>query len=94
MMGDLLGSFSDSVSETKHVGKTCGDLWGQSTILEAVIGKTCDREGSGHYRNNQMFSIAWAVVEGENNYSWEWFLQHLRNCLGGKNSFGWSFISD
>ena len=34
----------------KHAGKTCGDLWGQSTILEAVIGKTYDREGSGHYR--------------------------------------------
>ena len=31
----------------KHVGKTCGDLWGQSTILEVVIGKTCDREGRG-----------------------------------------------
>ena len=27
---------------TKHAGKTYGDLWGQSTILEAVIGKTCD----------------------------------------------------
>jgi len=49
-MGDLLGSFSGSVwARTKHAGKTCGDLWGQSTILEAVIGKTCDREGSGHY---------------------------------------------
>jgi len=32
------------------VGKTCGDLWGQSMILEVVIGKTYDREGSGHYR--------------------------------------------
>ena len=33
----------------KHAGKVCGDLWGQSTILETIIGKTCDREGSGHY---------------------------------------------
>ena len=32
---------------TKHVGKTCGDLWGQSTIIKVVIGKTCDCEGSG-----------------------------------------------
>ena len=24
--------------------------------------------------NNQMFPIAWAIVEGENNDSWEWFL--------------------
>ena len=41
-----------------------------------------------------MFSIAWAVVEGEDNDSWEWFLQHLRVCLGGTNGFGWSFISN
>ena len=25
------------------------DLWGQSSIIEAVIGKTCDHEGSGYY---------------------------------------------
>jgi len=31
----------------KHAGKACGDLWGQSTILEAVIGKTRNREGRG-----------------------------------------------
>jgi len=43
--------FPDSVwARTKHAEKTCDDLWGQSSILEAVIGKTCDREGSGHYR--------------------------------------------
>ena len=48
--GDLLGSFPGRVrARTKHVEKTCGDLWGQLTILEAVIGKTCDREGLGHY---------------------------------------------
>jgi len=44
--------------------------------------------------NNQMFLITWAVIKGENNDSWEWFLQHLRDCLGGTNGFGCSFISD
>jgi len=39
----------------KHAEKTCGDLLGQSTILEAVIGKTCDRKGSGHYTKGQGF---------------------------------------
>ena len=29
--------------------KACDDLWGQSMIFEAVIDKTRDREGSGHY---------------------------------------------
>ena len=44
--------------------------------------------------NNQMFPIAWAVIEDENNDSWEWFLHHLRDCLGGTNDFSWSFRSD
>ena len=36
-MGDLLESFLSSVrARTKHAGKARGDLWGQSTILEAV----------------------------------------------------------
>jgi len=33
----------------KYVGKAFGDLWDQPTILEAVISKTCNREGSRHY---------------------------------------------
>jgi len=50
-MGDLLGSFSGSVwVRMKHARKTCGDLWGQSTILKAILGN-CPRleRGSGHY---------------------------------------------
>lgn len=49
----------------------------------------------GRDANNQMFPLAWAVVEGENNDSWEWFLEELRKCLGihdGGN--GWTLISD
>lgn len=42
-----------------------------------------------------MYPVAWAVVEGENNDSWEWFMQELRKVLevtdGGK---GWTLISD
>ncbi|XP_021979257.1 uncharacterized protein LOC110875368 [Helianthus annuus] len=45
--------------------------------------------------NDQMYPLAWAVVEGENNDSWEWFMEELRKCLdvheGGK---GWTFVSD
>lgn len=32
--------------------------------------------------NNQMFPIAWAVVEIENKDSWSWFLKQLMRDLG------------
>ncbi|KAL2894437.1 S-adenosylmethionine carrier 1 chloroplastic/mitochondrial [Bienertia sinuspersici] len=35
----------------------------------------------GRDPNDQMFLICWAVVEGENNLSWEWFFIHLQSCL-------------
>ncbi|XP_074281764.1 uncharacterized protein LOC141606508 [Silene latifolia] len=31
--------------------------------------------------NDQMYPIAWAIVEGENNLSWEWFLSQLQISL-------------
>lgn len=31
----------------------------------------------GRDGNNQMFPIAWAVVESENKDSWSWFLKFL-----------------
>ncbi|XP_078436600.1 uncharacterized protein LOC144707369 [Wolffia australiana] len=44
--------------------------------------------------NNQMFPIAWAVVEGENLASWTWFIQLLMNDLGNVDGNGWTIISD
>ncbi|XP_078442368.1 uncharacterized protein LOC144712064 [Wolffia australiana] len=44
--------------------------------------------------NNQMFPIAWAVVEGENQASWTWFIQLLMNDLGMVDGNGWTIISD
>ncbi|KAK9048569.1 hypothetical protein SSX86_032465 [Deinandra increscens subsp. villosa] len=49
----------------------------------------------GRDSNDQMYPVAWAVVEGENNDSWGWFMNELYKCLdvteGGK---GWTLISD
>jgi hypothetical protein len=49
----------------------------------------------GRDANDQMYPLAWEVVEGENNDSWEWFMTELRMCLqiedGGK---GWTLVSD
>ncbi|XP_076897044.1 uncharacterized protein LOC143550236 [Bidens hawaiensis] len=45
--------------------------------------------------NNQMYPVAWAVVDGESNDSWEWFMEELRKCLdvqdGGKD---WTLVFD
>ncbi|XP_078433650.1 uncharacterized protein LOC144704937 [Wolffia australiana] len=44
--------------------------------------------------NNLMFPIAWAVVEGENQSSWTWFIQLLMNDLGMVDGNGWTLIRD
>ncbi|CAN0900319.1 hypothetical protein LINGRAHAP2_LOCUS20772 [Linum grandiflorum] len=44
--------------------------------------------------NNQMYPIAWAVVESENRSSWTWFISILQEELGFADGTGWSVISD
>ncbi|WOL10979.1 hypothetical protein Cni_G19740 [Canna indica] len=48
----------------------------------------------GRDGNNQMFLVCWAVVEGENEESWRWFLIRLTEHLGIVDGFGWTIISD
>ncbi|XP_022030248.1 uncharacterized protein LOC110931151 [Helianthus annuus] len=49
----------------------------------------------GRDANDQMYPLAWAVVDGENNDSWEWFMEELRKCLGvSDGGEAWTFISD
>ncbi|XP_019182496.1 PREDICTED: uncharacterized protein LOC109177564 [Ipomoea nil] len=48
----------------------------------------------GRDANNQMYPIAWAVVEIENTDSWGWFLELLKNDLGITNTYPWTIISD
>ncbi|XP_021990818.1 uncharacterized protein LOC110887548 [Helianthus annuus] len=49
----------------------------------------------GSDANDQMYPLAWAVVEGENNDSWEWLMEELRKCLGiNDGGEAWTFISD
>ncbi|WOL17275.1 hypothetical protein Cni_G26064 [Canna indica] len=48
----------------------------------------------GRDGNNQMFPITWAVVEGENQDSWTWFLERLALDLRITDSFGMTVISD
>nr|XP_025692818.1 uncharacterized protein LOC112795074 [Arachis hypogaea] len=48
----------------------------------------------GQYANNQIFSIAYAVVDLETRDNWKWFLEHLHNDLGNYKVHDWNFISD
>nr|XP_017239829.1 PREDICTED: uncharacterized protein LOC108212616 [Daucus carota subsp. sativus] len=44
--------------------------------------------------NDGMYPVAWAVVEAENNDSWNWFLANLRDDLRVINDGAFTFISD
>jgi hypothetical protein len=48
----------------------------------------------GRDANNQMYPIAWAVVEKETNDSWGWFCDLLFKDLGVGDGTNWVFISD
>lgn len=59
------------------------------TFLGGMLLTAIGRDG-----NHQMFPYAWAVVEGENNDSWIWFLKKVQRCLEGTNGEPWTLISD
>ena len=48
----------------------------------------------GRDPNEQMYPLAWAVVEGENNESWQWFISELKKCVPYDNGKDWILISD
>ncbi|CAH9111068.1 unnamed protein product, partial [Cuscuta epithymum] len=48
----------------------------------------------GRDANNEMYPIAWAVVEIENTDSWRWFLDLLKHDLDINNTHHWTLMSD
>ncbi|KAL2901090.1 hypothetical protein RDABS01_026172 [Bienertia sinuspersici] len=48
----------------------------------------------GSDANEQMYPLAWAVVEGETNASWQWFLLHLKKVVREEDGHGWTIFSD
>ena len=44
--------------------------------------------------NDQIFSIAYAVVEIENKTTWKWFIRELKDDLRIIKPSGWTFITD
>ncbi|CAA7034412.1 unnamed protein product [Microthlaspi erraticum] len=56
----------------------------KGTLLTAV----------GHDANNQIYPIAWAVVQSENGDNWLWFVKNLKADLGLEDGDGYVMISD
>lgn len=48
----------------------------------------------GRDGNDDMYPIAYAVVESECRESWTWFMASLLDCLGPIEERGWVFMSD
>ncbi|KAL0320242.1 UNVERIFIED_CONTAM: hypothetical protein Sradi_5285700 [Sesamum radiatum] len=44
--------------------------------------------------NNNIFSIAYAVLKNENKDSWVWFLTLLEEDISFENQYAWTFMSD
>lgn len=58
---------------------------------------TCKGElltAMGRDANNQMYPIAWAVVNVENTNNWSWFIMNLIDDLQLDSGTGLSLISD
>ncbi|KAK8574061.1 hypothetical protein V6N13_097055 [Hibiscus sabdariffa] len=62
----------------------CFDALKKGELLVAI-----GRDG-----NNQMFPVAWAVVEGEGKESWKWFLTKLMQDLNHPDGEGLTLMSD
>jgi hypothetical protein len=48
----------------------------------------------GRDGNDNIYPIAVATVEQENNEAWSWFLKNLLDDIGSVKDNGWTFISD
>ena len=48
----------------------------------------------GRDGNNNIYPLAWAIVEIENKDSWNWFIQLLVNDMEESKETKWTFISD
>ncbi|XP_048490075.1 uncharacterized protein LOC104886319 [Beta vulgaris subsp. vulgaris] len=67
----------------------CVDACFLKTFLGGQLLSAVGRDG-----NEQMYPIAWAVVESENNESWQWFFDHIQACLQLGDGEGVAIISD
>ncbi|GLT85469.1 hypothetical protein SLE2022_036590 [Rubroshorea leprosula] len=74
--------------------KGCRPIFGVDGCFLKGICKGILLFAVGRDGNNQMYPIAWAVVESENNDSWQWFMEKLANDLELGDGHGYTMISD
>lgn len=48
----------------------------------------------GQDANNEIFPIAYVVMDVEDKENWKWFLTLLHQDLGDYSQFGWNFMFD
>ncbi|KAH0669573.1 hypothetical protein KY285_023734 [Solanum tuberosum] len=65
------------------------DGWFLKGLCKGELLVTVGRSG-----NNEMFPIAWAVVDQETKHSWTWFIEYLISNLELGNGVGFTIISD
>ncbi|GKV34268.1 hypothetical protein SLEP1_g42652 [Rubroshorea leprosula] len=58
-------------------------------VCKGILLTTVGRDG-----NNQMFPLAWAIVDIENRENWEWFMDLLRIDIECGDGVGLTIISD
>ena len=59
------------------------------TVVKGQLLSVVGKDG-----NNEMYPISWAVVEGENENSWTWFITLLAINLNMSCGNGWTIMSD
>ncbi|CAA0841369.1 Unknown protein, partial [Striga hermonthica] len=59
------------------------------TFLGGVLLCAIGKDG-----NNQIYPLAWAIADSENENNWRWFLTILFQELRIEDGLGWTFISD
>ncbi|XP_050227587.1 uncharacterized protein LOC126677148 [Mercurialis annua] len=67
----------------------CVDGCFLKTIVAGALLSAVGRDG-----NNQMFPVAWAIVEAENEETWTWFLELLMDDLRYDDGYGLTLVSD
>ena len=48
----------------------------------------------GRDANNQIYPVAWGIVQVEDADNWKWFIQRVKSDLDLKNGEGFTLISD
>jgi len=65
-----------------HGRNIAGRYWIRWDIPQAHLSARTDLTAIGRDPNNQIYPIAWAVVDSESNDNWQWFIHRLKIDFG------------